>query len=162
MSDLVNDSYKHVRFKRVAQRRLERTLEDIQSLANCAKTASYAYTEEEVNFIFSELEKSIAAARDAFAGKKKFSLTEKDSKLNLFGLKEALMTFYEADLHGCAEVGDWKIVSGGYDLWFQVMYKDEIVLDCIAGKLESNYGLREGESEIIMKIIKTQLCLEEG
>ena len=35
------------------------------------------------------------------------------------------------------EQGDWMIAEGGYDLWFEVYYKEVTAARCIAGKIET-------------------------
>lgn len=39
--------------------------------------------------------------------------------------------------------GNWKIVKGGYDLWFELYYRDHPVVQCIDGKLSSYFGFEQ-------------------
>lgn len=62
---------RRLRFKRVAERRTQRTLEDIRKLANCASRTNYDYTEDEINKIFLAIDEAVKAARMRFMGDKK-------------------------------------------------------------------------------------------
>lgn len=58
------------RFKRVAAKRTNEILEKIRILGNCSNKSSYEYTEEEVNKIFSEIDKQLKLIKTKFiAGK---------------------------------------------------------------------------------------------
>jgi hypothetical protein len=62
---------KHERFKRIAAKRTNEILEKIRILGNCANKSSYEYTEEEVNKIFSEIDKQLKLTKARFlAGKR--------------------------------------------------------------------------------------------
>jgi hypothetical protein len=62
---------RHERFKRVASKRTNEILEKIRILGNCSNKSSYEYTEEEVNKIFSELDKQLKLTKAKFlAGKR--------------------------------------------------------------------------------------------
>jgi len=62
---------RHERFKRVASKRTNDILEKIRILGNCANKSSYEYTEDEVNKIFSEIEKHLKLTKAKFvAGKR--------------------------------------------------------------------------------------------
>lgn len=50
---------KRERFKRLASQRTNNVLKAIQILGNCSNKSTYAYTSEEVNKIFSEIEKAL-------------------------------------------------------------------------------------------------------
>jgi len=54
------------RFKRIAAKRTNDILEKIRILGNCSNKSSYEYTEEEVNKIFSEIEKQLKLTRAKF------------------------------------------------------------------------------------------------
>lgn len=62
---------RRLRFKRVAERRTQRILEDIRKLANCATKINYDYTEDEVNKIFVAIDESVKAAKMRFVSDKK-------------------------------------------------------------------------------------------
>ncbi|MEW6675847.1 MAG: hypothetical protein AB1348_07610 [Nitrospirota bacterium] len=65
------DETRHERFKRIASKRTNDILEKIRILGNCANKSSYEYTEEEVNKIFSEIEKHLKLTKAKFlAGKR--------------------------------------------------------------------------------------------
>lgn len=62
---------RHDRFKRLASKRTNDILEKIRILGNCYNKSSYEYTEEEVNKIFSEIEKQLKLTKAKFlAGKR--------------------------------------------------------------------------------------------
>lgn len=70
MEQKKNES-RHERFKRVASKRTNDILEKIRILGNCYNKSSYEYTEEEVNKIFSELDKQLKLTKAKFlAGKR--------------------------------------------------------------------------------------------
>jgi len=62
---------KNERFKRIATKRTNEILEKIRILGNCSNKSSYEYTEEEINKIFSEIEKQLKFTKAKFlAGKR--------------------------------------------------------------------------------------------
>ncbi len=62
---------RHERFKRVASKRTNDILERIRILGNCSNKSSYEFTEEEVNKIFSEIDKHLKLTKAKFlAGKR--------------------------------------------------------------------------------------------
>jgi len=62
---------RHERFKRIASKRTNDILEKIRILGNCSNKSSYEYTEEEINKIFSELDKQLKMTKGKFlAGKR--------------------------------------------------------------------------------------------
>jgi hypothetical protein len=66
----MNES-RHDRFKRIASKRTNDILEKIRILGNCSNKSSYEYTEEEINKIFSELDKQLKMTKGKFlAGKR--------------------------------------------------------------------------------------------
>ncbi|MBI4680535.1 MAG: hypothetical protein HY753_04850 [Nitrospirae bacterium] len=59
------------RFKRVASKRTNEILEKIRILGNCSNKSSYEYKEDEVNKIFSEIDKQLKLTKGKFlAGKR--------------------------------------------------------------------------------------------
>lgn len=59
------------RFKRLASKRTNEILEKIRILGNCSNKSSYEYTEEEINKIFSEIDKHLKLTKAKFlAGKR--------------------------------------------------------------------------------------------
>ncbi len=63
---MVNYDEKRARFRRLASQRTTNILKSIQILGNCSNTSSYSYTQEEVNKIFSELEKKLKETKAQF------------------------------------------------------------------------------------------------
>ncbi len=62
---------RHERFKRLAAKRTNEILEKIRILGNCSNRSSYEYTEEDVNKIFSEIDKQLKLTKSKFlAGKR--------------------------------------------------------------------------------------------
>jgi hypothetical protein len=61
---------KRERFKRIASRRTNEILDKIRLLGNCANKRSYEYTDNEVNKVFSEVDKELKLARLRFQEKK--------------------------------------------------------------------------------------------
>ncbi|HHT9105923.1 MAG TPA: hypothetical protein ACFYD7_08645 [Candidatus Wujingus californicus] len=62
---------RHERFKRLASKRTNEILEKIRILGNCSNKSSYEYTEEEINRIFSEIDKQLKLTKSKFlAGKR--------------------------------------------------------------------------------------------
>jgi len=57
---------RHERFRRVASKRTNEILEKIRILGNCSNKSSYEYTEEEVNKIFSEIDKQLKLTKAKF------------------------------------------------------------------------------------------------
>lgn len=58
---------KAARFKRVASRRLRAAMKQMQLLENCASTASYEYTPEQIETMINHLTESINRIRTAYA-----------------------------------------------------------------------------------------------
>ncbi|MDD5569069.1 MAG: hypothetical protein PHG23_01485 [Candidatus Pacebacteria bacterium] len=54
------------RFKRLATSRTTDVLKRLQVLSNCANRSAYEYSEEEINKIFSTIEKSVRDAKSKF------------------------------------------------------------------------------------------------
>ena len=59
------------RFRRVATRRTNNILRQIQILGNCSNKSSYSYTEEDIKKIFSAIEGELRAVKARFVNKKK-------------------------------------------------------------------------------------------
>lgn len=68
---------RHENFKRLASSRTNEALKRIKILGNCSNRSHYDYTEEEVNKIFSEIEKKIRST------KARFTFSNKDKKFTL-------------------------------------------------------------------------------
>jgi len=69
---------KSERFKRVATRRTNAILKQLDVLGHCANRSAYDYTDEEVNKIFAEIDKAMKLVKMRFQlndrKKKKFKL----------------------------------------------------------------------------------------
>lgn len=59
------------RFKRIAAKRTNDILEKIRILGNCSNKSSYEYTEDEVNKIFSEIDKQSKLIKAKFLARKR-------------------------------------------------------------------------------------------
>ena len=60
------DSARRERFKRLATYRTNEILHRLKVLGNCANRSAYEYTEDEVNKIFSEIEKMVRHTKSKF------------------------------------------------------------------------------------------------
>lgn len=68
---------KSERFKRVAENRTNKIIDQIRLLGNCANRSNYEYTEEEVKKIFSAIEAELKETKQKYQTKaknKKFEL----------------------------------------------------------------------------------------
>ncbi len=66
-----NTESRHDRFKRLATKRTNDILERIRILGNCSNKSSYEYTEEEINKIFSEIERYLKITKARFLSEKR-------------------------------------------------------------------------------------------
>lgn len=57
---------KRARFKKLAAYRTNEVLKRLKILGNCANRSAYDYTEEEVNKIFSEIERKVREIKAKF------------------------------------------------------------------------------------------------
>lgn len=73
---MVTQNSKRERFKRLAVYRTKEILKRLKVLGNCANRSAYKYTEEEINKIFSEIEKKTREVKSKFHffGKEEFKL----------------------------------------------------------------------------------------
>ncbi|HET6516538.1 MAG TPA: hypothetical protein VFG09_15400 [Thermodesulfovibrionales bacterium] len=62
---------RHDRFKRLAAKRTNDILDKIRILGNCSNKSSYEYTEDEVNRIFSEIDRQLKMMKAEFLGGKR-------------------------------------------------------------------------------------------
>ena len=65
------------RFKKIAEKRVNKILEDLRLLGNCSNKGNYEYTEEEVKKIFSAIDKEYQKCKNKFYGikdKERFKL----------------------------------------------------------------------------------------
>jgi hypothetical protein len=56
------------RFVRIVERRVNRTLDALESLGNCANRRNYEYTEQDVKKIFAELDRKTREVKLLFQG----------------------------------------------------------------------------------------------
>lgn len=63
------------RFEKVASNRVQRILDTLSLLKNCAKRNNYEYDEKDVEMMFSEISKAVREAKTAFSAE-----LEKSSK----------------------------------------------------------------------------------
>ncbi len=59
------------RFKRIAAKRTNDILDKIRILGNCSNKSAYEYTEEEINKVFSEIDKQLKITKAKFLGGKR-------------------------------------------------------------------------------------------
>lgn len=59
------------RFKRLASYRTNEVLKRLKVLGNCANRSAYSYTEEEINKIFSEIDRTMKETKNMFHFPKK-------------------------------------------------------------------------------------------
>lgn len=74
---MVSENEKKDRFKRVAEKRTNRIIDQIRLLGNCANKSNYEYTNEEVKRIFTAIESELKETKNKFQAKsknKKFEL----------------------------------------------------------------------------------------
>ncbi|UCH96923.1 MAG: hypothetical protein JSV88_08755 [Candidatus Aminicenantes bacterium] len=66
------------RFVRIAENRVNKILDSLESLGNCSNPRNYEYTKEDVEKIFSEIEEKLKEIKSMFLesspGKKRFKL----------------------------------------------------------------------------------------
>lgn len=63
---MTNINEKTERFKRLAEYRTNEVLKRLNVLGNCANRSAYAYTEEEINKIFSVIDKKVKETKSKF------------------------------------------------------------------------------------------------
>ena len=59
-------SSKRERFKRLAEYRTNEVLKRLKVLGNCSNRSAYDYSEEEINKIFSEIERTVRETKSKF------------------------------------------------------------------------------------------------
>ena len=75
VKEKVHNETKEEKFRRIAEARTLRILNDLRLLGNCANTGVYSYTHQDVNKIFSTSEKELKRVKALFDKPKiKFSL----------------------------------------------------------------------------------------
>jgi len=73
---MTTNNQKRERFKRLATYRTNEVLKRLRVLGNCANRSAYEYTEDDINKIFSEIERKIkeVKAKFHFPKKREFKL----------------------------------------------------------------------------------------
>lgn len=61
-----NQEQKKERFKRLGTQRTNSVLQRLKVLGNCSNRSAYEYTEEEINKIFSEIERRVRETKSKF------------------------------------------------------------------------------------------------
>ena len=61
-----NQEQKKERFKRLGTQRTNSVLQRLKVLGNCSNRSAYDYTEEDINKIFSEIEKKVREIKAKF------------------------------------------------------------------------------------------------
>ena len=64
--EMSNLPEKRERFKRLATSRTTEVLKRLQVLGNCANRSAYDYSEEEINKLFSTIDKAVRDAKSKF------------------------------------------------------------------------------------------------
>jgi hypothetical protein len=78
-------SEKRDRFERVASNRVQKVIDFLALIGNCANRNNYEYTEADVEYMFTEMSKALKAAREEFtkemskSTKTQFRFSEQDS-----------------------------------------------------------------------------------
>ena len=67
----MEDKIKHEKFVKLASKRTNDILERLRILSNCSNRGAYDYSEEEINKIFSVIEKQLKEAKGKFTFPKK-------------------------------------------------------------------------------------------
>jgi hypothetical protein len=67
----IENETKEEKFKRIAESRVNKILEQIAILRNCSNTQVYSYSESQINRIFKALEEELRATKLAFHGNRK-------------------------------------------------------------------------------------------
>ena len=78
----VDPNLKRIKFQKLAEKRVEKTLKDIALIGNLANRSVYEYTEQEVKEMFRALSKEINKAKAKFEKKPK----SKKSELFMFSI----------------------------------------------------------------------------
>ncbi len=61
-------SVKQDRFKRIAEKRVNKLIEDFRLLGNCSNKSNYEYSEQEVRKIILVIDKEFKRLKDKFSG----------------------------------------------------------------------------------------------
>jgi len=70
---MAKSTAKRDRFKNVAGRRVQKVLDDLESLSKCANKSTYEYTDEEVNKLMKAIREKVKLLDAAFSANTKSS-----------------------------------------------------------------------------------------
>lgn len=59
-------SEKRLRFEKVATNRVQKVIDFLSLIRNCANRNNYEYTEEDVEHMFTEIQKAVKDAKEAY------------------------------------------------------------------------------------------------
>lgn len=62
----MGEENKRERFKRLATQRVNSVIQRLKVLGNCSNRSAYEYTEEDINKIFSEVERRVRETKSKF------------------------------------------------------------------------------------------------
>lgn len=68
---MAKSSTKKDRFKNVAGRRVQKVLDDLESLSKCANKSTYEYSEEEVRKLLRAINEKVGLVKAAFSASSK-------------------------------------------------------------------------------------------
>ena len=68
---MAKSNLKRERFKNVAGRRVQKVLDDLESLAKCSNKSNYEYTEEEVRKMVKAITDKVAILKASFSANSK-------------------------------------------------------------------------------------------
>ena len=71
----IENETKADKFKRIASSRTQNILDAFRRLGNCSNTTIYEYTDEDINKIFSTIEKEVKRVKLLFNTKKRISFS---------------------------------------------------------------------------------------
>ena len=74
-------------------------------------------------------------------------------KIYFNGFKQALKKFADTDCKETCSYGNWLILKGKADVWFEVYYKSLLVVECINGTLECNCDIEHSAKISMFKKI---------
>jgi hypothetical protein len=80
----MNKSLKRIRFEKVASRRVQKIIDFLNLLENCANRNNYEYTEQDVELMYSEILKALKESKNTYIneldknGKKFFKFVDNE------------------------------------------------------------------------------------
>lgn len=75
------------------------------------------------------------------------------SSMHFSGLESVLKSFDSHGWQGTFSSGNWRISNGGYDLWFELSYNGQVVAQCNAGEVCTDFSPEIPEKEELIKRI---------